>query len=116
MADTFYVSTSVMETTDLLNNFLEENSLSGQLIDQYALHHKGNNHVEVLVFEKHYIRAGNRLTLTVVIDNFDGTTRVHTIGGGGGEGLFRFDWGAEVSFEESVKEALSDCIIENVTS
>jgi hypothetical protein len=116
MADTFYVSTSVMETTRLLNNYLEENSISGQLIDQYALHHKGDIHVEVLVFEKHYIRAGNRLTLTVVIDNLDGRTRVHMIGGGGGEGLFRFDWGAEESFEESVIDALSNCIIEKVIS
>jgi len=34
------------------------------------------------------------LTLTVVIDDLTGRTRVHSVSGGGGEGLFRFDWGA----------------------
>lgn len=61
----------------------------------------------VMVYEKHYWRAGNRLTLTVTIDNLSGRTRVHTIGGGGGEGLFRFDWGAAESFEGVVQDALS---------
>ena len=62
----------------------------------------------VLVYEKHYWRAGNRLTLTVVLDDFAGTdvTQVHCAGGGGGEGLFRFDWGAAGSFEDAVHRAL----------
>ena len=55
----------------------------------------------VAVYEKHYYRAGNRLTLTVVLDDFTGRTRVHCIGGGGGEGLFRFDWGARSPSRES---------------
>ena len=50
---------------------------------------------------------GNRLTLTVVLDDFTGRTRVHCISGGGGEGLFRFDWGAAESFEGVVHDALS---------
>ena len=61
----------------------------------------------VLVFEKHYYRAGNRLTLTVTLDDFTGRTRVHCASGGGGEGLFRFDWGAAESFEGVVHDALS---------
>ena len=60
-----------------------------------------------MVYEKHYWRAGNRLTLTVTIDNMSGRTRVHTVGGGGGEGLFRFDWGASQSFEGVVQDALA---------
>lgn len=55
----------------------------------------------VAVYEKHYYRAGNRLTLTVVLDDFTGRTRVHCISGGGGEGLFRFDWGRRSPSRES---------------
>ena len=65
----------------------------------------------VLVFEKHYYRAGNRLTLTVTLDDFTGRTRVHCASGGGGEGLFRFDWGAGDSFEGVVHDALDGCRI-----
>lgn len=116
MAETLHVSTTLNETKDLLMDCIVENSISGQLVDQYQVTHADNTQVLVLVFEKHYIRAGNRLTLTVIIDDTKGNTCVHCIGGGGGEGLFRFDWGAENSFEGSVIEALSDCMIDNVTS
>ena len=69
--------------------------------------HPGGGTCVVAVYEKHYYRAGNRLTLTVVLDDFTGRTRVHCISGGGGEGLFRFDWGAAESFEGVVHDALS---------
>lgn len=59
-----------------------------------------------LVFEKHYYRAGNRLTLTALLDDLSGVTRVHLVGGGGGEGLFRFDWGAAEDFAAVAAEAL----------
>ena len=44
----------------------------------------------------------------MVLDDFAGTdvTQVHCAGGGGGEGLFRFDWGAAGSFEDAVHRAL----------
>ena len=43
---------------------------------------------------------------TVTLDDFTGRTRVHCASGGGGEGLFRFDWGAAESFEGVVHDAL----------
>lgn len=81
-------------------------SITGELIDSYAITHPSGGRCMVLVFEKHYYRAGNRLTLTVTLDDFTGRTRVHCAGGGGGEGLFRFDWGAAESFEDVVHDAL----------
>ena len=43
----------------------------------------------------------------MTVDNLQGRTRVHLVSGGGGEGLFRFDWGASQSFESVVQDALS---------
>ena len=43
----------------------------------------------------------------MTLDDFTGRTRVHAISGGGGEGLFRFDWGAAETFEGVVQDALS---------
>lgn len=59
------------------------------------------------IYEKHFWRAGNRLTLTATVDNLQGRTRVHLVSGGGGEGLFRFDWGASESFESCAIDALA---------
>ena len=83
-------------------------SITGECLDRYELVHPQGGRCVTLVYEKHYYRAGNRLTLTVVLDDFTGHTRVHCTSGGGGEGLFRFDWGASVSFEDVVHSALQD--------
>ena len=107
MENTYYVSCSMKQCGDLIYNAIVDGSITGELLDHYTI--QGPNGLEcvVMVYEKHYWRAGNRLTLTVTIDNMSGRTRVHTTGGGGGEGLFRFDWGAAHSFEGVVEGALS---------
>lgn len=43
----------------------------------------------------------------MTLDDFTGNTRVHCVSGGGGEGLFRFDWGAADSFTGVVQKALA---------
>lgn len=44
--------------------------------------------------------------MTALLDDLSGVTRVHLVGGGGGEGLFRFDWGAAEDFAAVAAEAL----------
>lgn len=95
----------------IVKDYVEGRSVTGECIDEYTVQGEGNVCVATCTVEKHFVRAGNRLTLTVVADNFDGTTRVHSISGGGGEGLFSFDWGASSSFENSAQKALKDYII-----
>lgn len=107
MESTYYVSCSMEQCGDLIHSAIVDGSITGELLDHYVLQGPNDLQCAVMVYEKHYWRAGNRLTLTVTIDNLSGRTRVHTIGGGGGEGLFRFDWGAAESFEGVVQDALS---------
>ncbi len=104
--DSYFVS---LDAVDCANRIREAvfDSVTGEEIDAYAITHPSGGRCIVLVFEKHYYRAGNRLTLTVTLDDFTGRTRVHCASGGGGEGLFRFDWGAAESFEGVVHDALS---------
>ena len=74
------------------------NSISGECLDEVR-RQVADKTLIAMVFEKFYYRAGNRLTLSVLIDDFSGQTRVRSVGGGGGEGIFiRFDWGASASF------------------
>ncbi len=106
-----YVSISPNEVAKLITDTIVNNSVTGELIDEYVTDTDNGKMVIVQVYEKHYYRAGNRLTLTVVIDNLSGRTHIHAIGGGGGEGLFRWDAGAAESFEDCIYDAIYKYII-----
>ena len=111
MGNTFLVSLSMEECGQCIHSAIVDGSITGELLDHYVLDGPYGMRCAVMVYEKHYWRAGNRLTLTVTVDNLTGSTRVHTIGGGGGEGLFRFDWGAAHSFEGVVQDALAPYLL-----
>ena len=103
----FYVNISVYEAAEIIDDAIVRGSMTGECIAHYELRTKAEGTCVVGVYEKHYYRAGNRLTLTVTIDSFEATTRVITVSGGGGEGFMRFDWGAAESFENTVARALA---------
>ena len=107
MENTCYVTCSIGQCAELIHSAIVDGSVTGELLDRYEVQSPDGLKCLVMVYEKHYWRAGNRLTLTVTIDNMSGRTRVHTVGGGGGEGLFRFDWGASQSFEGVVQDGLA---------
>ncbi len=107
MADTFYVSLSVPQAAQILDDAVVRGSVTGEILDAYGAGAPGGGGFITRVYEKHYIRAGNRLTLTVVLDDFTGRTRVHCVGGGGGQGLINFDWGAASSFSNVAANALA---------
>lgn len=106
MALDIQVTLTPENAAEIVNHAIVDGSITGKLIDYHTVKGNDGSLCVVLVYDKHYYRAGNRLTLTVIIDNMSGTTRVHSISGGGGEGLFRFDWGAADSFENCVASAL----------
>lgn len=56
--------------------------------------------VVLLVFEKYYMRASNRASLSVMIaEDGNGFVTIDAVGAGGGQGaVFSFSWGAEDSF------------------
>ena len=111
MEDSYQVSLLLEECDRLIYDAVVGGSFTGECIDRYQLTAPNGGSCIVVVYEKHYYRAGNRLTLTVTMDDFQGYTRVHCVGGGGGEGLFRFDWGAADSFAQVVESALAPFLI-----
>ena len=103
----FNIRISPQEAVRLLDQGIVEGSFSGERLDYYVPYHQGELLCVVVVYEKFYYRAGNRLMLTVTIDNLSGVTHVHSIGGGGGDGAFwRFDWGASQKFTEAAWDIL----------
>ena len=106
MAESYFVTLGGDGCRDLIYQAVTD-SITGALIGSHAAAAEDGRRFQVDVYEKHYYRAGNRLTLTVILDDFAGDTRVRCISGGGGEGLFRFDWGASESFEDVVHQTLA---------
>lgn len=107
MKNTFCVGLRVEETVKLLEKSILKEALSGVRLDHHPLAVGDGRRVDVLVFEKHFMRIGGRLTLTVVVDDLEGQTRVHWVSGGGGNAMFRFDWGAGKNFEAAVRTVLA---------
>ena len=107
MEDSYSVSLGLRECGEAIHAAVTD-SVTGTLIGTHTVASADGGTCTVDVYEKHYYRAGNRLTLTVILDDFTGRTRVRCISGGGGEGLFRFDWGASESFEDVVHQALAE--------
>ncbi|HBN83401.1 MAG TPA: hypothetical protein DDZ89_06105 [Clostridiales bacterium] len=68
MSDTFFVSLSLNEAAGMIQKGVVGGSITGELIDNYSISSPDGCMVKVMVFEKHYYRAGNRLTLTVTLD------------------------------------------------
>ncbi|MPM94763.1 hypothetical protein SDC9_141911 [bioreactor metagenome] len=94
------------EVADLLAREIPESGLSCQEVGRVT-RTVGGTAVYVMVFEKYYMRASNRVSLTVVVTGENGRVSVDAIGAGGGQGpLFSFSWGAEEDFEDTVAAVL----------
>ena len=95
---------TVMATADLLERELPAHAISCTLVDS-MYRRIGGVEVCTLVFEKYYMRAKNRVSLTAVICGSDNTVFVDLIGAGGGQGpLLSLSWGSEGSFvDEAIR-------------
>lgn len=80
-----------------------KSGVSVNLIDE-AFYDLESLKLSVLVFEKYFMRVGNRLSVTIsIIEPPEGELEVVVIGAAGGTGaFFRFSWGSEDSFVGSV--------------
>lgn len=105
-AQTMFVTLSLEDTLNLIYQAVVGGSVTGELIDSYRVDSADQKTCIINTYEKHYWRTGNRLTLTVMVDNMGGYTRVHTVSGGGGA-LIKFDWGASESFTNIVPKTLA---------
>ena len=109
---TFFVSLSLSEAAEMIRNQVEDESVTGELLDDYTISPEGGN-VRILTFEKWFYRVGNRLVLTVTLDDLTGRTRIHVVSGGGGESVWwRFDWFAGDSFADEPFKAMENYLID----
>jgi hypothetical protein len=91
------------------------NQESADLVHE-EFHDLGNGKYSgTLIFEKYFMRAGNRAALVVLVNNFNGKTIVTSVATGSSQGMiFNFDWGAADNFAGSVKRILERYITEEL--
>ena len=93
---------TVEEITALLKERIPECGLTCELVDCIS---RGG--AELMVFEKHYYRAGNALSLTVMVSSADGLVIVDAVGAGAKAGILDFTWGAEEDFAFEANKVLA---------
>ncbi len=109
--DDFKVNLSLRDTIDKLDKGIKRESVTGEKIDYYVITGDEDRGAVLLVYEKYYSRVNNRVTLTITVDNLEGTTKVHCIGGGSSQGIFfKNDWGASSNFTALPRDILNDFI------
>jgi flavodoxin len=93
---------NVEEIAKELVDRIQESGMSCQLVDSSK-----RDHNILLIFEKYYMRAKNRASLSVMLTKTDSYIYADIIGSGGGQGvIFSFSWGAEGDFVDSAKSIM----------
>ncbi|MDL2218102.1 DUF6054 family protein [Christensenellaceae bacterium OttesenSCG-928-M15] len=101
-------SGNVNEIARYLSDSIQSHAMSCELVDS-VYRQLDTYAVQTMVFEKYYMRAENRASLTVMVSGDGETVFVDAIGAGGGQGaIFKFSWGAEKDFVAIVPDLLRE--------
>lgn len=87
---------------DRINYDILQSGLSMNLVDQ-TNYNLENIKIAVRVYDKYFMRNGNRASLSVTIVDNGSEVYISAIGAGGGNGIFfNFSWGAESELTDVV--------------
>ena len=96
------------QIADTITREMLESAISCELVDSIR-RDWGPFTSTLLVFEKYFMRAGNRASLSIMLNQFENDVTADIIGSGGGQGpLLSFSWGAEDSFVATTEDILSE--------
>ena len=70
--NTCYLALTVAEAARTVSQLVEKDGLTSKMADCHELRQGDALRGMVLIFEKYFIRAGSRLTMTAVLDNLEG--------------------------------------------
>lgn len=111
--NTMQVELPISEAARLLSQAVVHKSRSAKMADCHELRDDGRIYGIVMVFEKYYLGAGSRLSLTATLDEVGGATRVHWVVSGG-SGIFGSNGESKVAaekFSKAVQEALLSALL-----
>lgn len=106
--NTCFLNLSVCEAARTVCAIVEKAGLSSKMADCHELRRGDELLAMVLVFEKYYVRAGGRMSMTVVLDTMEDRTRMYWVVTGG-SGVFGRSGDSNVAAEKygsALREAL----------
>lgn len=80
---TVYLNLSIGEAARTICAQVEKAGRSSRMADCHEMRRGKDLCGMVMVFEKYYVRAGGRVSMTVALDNLEGRTRAHWVVTGG---------------------------------
>lgn len=107
----FDVKLTLDETIKRLDSEIIKGTIT-EKIDFHEVYSECKNKAVVMVYGKRYFRAGNRLTLTVCIEELEDKTHVHVIGIGGMERSATGEGESIRKFTSLPRKILEEYIIE----
>lgn len=94
-------------TAEVLHRKVMDSAMSMELAGESRWQYNGTT-VLTRVYEKYFIRASNRATITITMVQSGDTLYISGISAGGGQGaIFRFSWGAEEDFAADIEELVN---------
>ncbi len=89
-----------------LEEDISNSGISMQLVDESNYAYNGTN-IAVRVYDKYFMRNGNRASLSLTIVSHGSDIFISAIGAGGGQGIiFNFSLGAEDEMVAIVQESM----------
>lgn len=89
-----------------LENDINNSGMTMNLVDE-SNYNSGDTNIAVRVYDKYFMRNGNRASLSLTIVGDGSSVFISAIGAGGGQGIiFNFSLGAEYDMVYIVKESI----------
>ncbi|WP_088225222.1 DUF6054 family protein [Desulfosporosinus sp. FKB] len=94
------------EVVNQLQEDIDNSGLTMNLVDE-SNYISGNTNIAVRVYDKYFMRNGNRASLSLTVVGHGDNIFISAIGAGGGKGvLFNFSLGAEEDMVGIVQESI----------
>lgn len=94
------------EVINRLQNDIANSGITMNLVDE-SNHTSGDTNIAVRVYDKYFMRNGNRASLSLTVVGHGNHIFISAIGAGGGQGvLFNFSLGAEDDMVAIVQRSL----------
>lgn len=94
------------EVLNRLQNEIINSGMSMELVEE-SNYSSGNTNIAVRVYDKYFMRNGNRASLSLTVAGHGNDIFISAIGAGGGQGIiFNFSLGAEEELVDIVRFCL----------
>lgn len=94
------------EVVSRLQNDIANSGISINLVDE-SNYTSGDTKIAVRVYDKYFMRNGNRASLSLTVVGNDNNIFISAIGAGGGQGVFvNYSLGAESNLVSVVEESV----------